>query len=160
MLKRIPTSIIALIFLIQISVAQGLETSQAPGGWNVVESLTNGERLDIELKSGKRIKGKLVSVSKTDLSISAGGKTTTLSRDDVLRVYQVIGRTRGKSALRGAGIGGAIGVGSGLIVYLPNREDIVGWVVPAFGVLGAGIGAGVGAAFGSGRKRVLIYQAG
>ncbi len=159
MVKRVLASIIALVFLIQTSTAQNQDTAKTPGDWTIVELLKNGEKLSIELKSGKRIKGKLTSVSQTGLSISEAGKTTDLSRDDVLRVYQVVGRTRGKSALRGAGIGGAIGVSGGLIVYLPARDDNVGWVVPIFGALGAVIGSGVGAAFSDGQKRVLIYQA-
>ncbi len=160
MLKRILASTIALVFLTQTSTAQNQETAKTPGDWTIVELLENGEKLSIELKSGKRIKGKLAGVSQTGLSISEGGKTTDLSRDDLLRVYRVIGRTRGKSALRGAGIGSVIGAGIGLIFYLPNRDDLVGWIVPAFYAIGAGIGAGVGAAFSGGQKRVLIYQAG
>ncbi len=159
MLKRILTPFIALAFLAQTSVARIQETSKAPGDWTIVELLKKGEKLSVEMKSGKSIKGELTSVSQIGLSISEGGKTTDLSRDDVSRVYQLIGRTRGKSALRGAGIGGAIGVTGGLILYLPARDDIVGWIVPAFGAIGVGIGAGVGAAFSGGQRRVLIYQA-
>jgi len=74
----------------------------------------------------------------------------------------MIGRTRSNSALRGTGIGGAIGVGIGLILYLPGRPDsaIDGVGVPILGAPGAAIGAGIGTAFGGGQKRVLIYQAG
>jgi Carboxypeptidase regulatory-like domain len=148
--------------LVQTSIVPVQETTNTPDGWKVVELLPKGERLEIELKTGERTKGKLASVSKTDLSISEKGRTTTLSRDDVLRVYQVIGRTRGKSALRGTGIGGAIGFGLGLILYLPGRPDpaIDGVGVPILGALGAAMGASIGTAFGGGQKRVLIYQAG
>jgi hypothetical protein len=159
MLKRILTSAITLVLLAQTITAQNQEAAQPSGDWTIVELLKNGEKLSIELKSGKSIKGKLANVTNTGLSISEGTKTSSLSRDDVLRVYQVIGRTRGKSALRGAGIGGAIGAGSGLIIYLPARDDNVGVLVPIFGAIGAGIGAGVGLAFSGGQRRVLIYQA-
>jgi hypothetical protein len=159
MLKRILTSIIALVFLTQTPLAQNQMTSKGSGDWAIVELLKDGEKLSVELKSGKSVKGKLASVSQTDLLISEGRKTTSLSRDDVSRVYQIVGRTRGKSALRGAGIGGAIGVGSGLIIYLPARDDNVGAIVPFLGLIGAGIGTGVGLAFGGGQRLVLIYQA-
>ncbi len=160
MRQRILTSIIALVFLMQTSTAQNRETAKTPGDWKIVELLTKGDKLEIELKSGKRLKCKLANVFKTDLSISEGGRTTTLSQDEVLRIYQVIGRTRGESSLRGSAIGSAIGAGIGLILYLPGRDDISGWVAPSFAAIGAGIGAGVGAVFSNGQKRVLIYQAG
>jgi hypothetical protein len=160
MLKRILTSIFAIVFLAQASIAQNQERAKTPGDWSIVELLTNGDKLEIDLKSGKRIKGKLANVSKAGLSILDGGSLTDLSQDEVLRIYQVVGRTRGESTLRGTAIGGAIGGGLGLILYLPARRDISGWIAPSFGAIGAGIGAGVGAIFSSGEKRVLIYQAG
>jgi hypothetical protein len=159
MLKRILTSFIALVLLAQTITAQNQETARPSGDWTIVELLKNGEKLSIELKNGKSIKGKLANVTDTGLSISEGKKTSSLSRDDVLRVYQVIGRTRGKSALRGAGIGGAIGTGGGLIIYLPARDDGLGVFVPILGAIGVGIGAVVGLAFSDGQRRVLIYQA-
>ena len=146
-------SVIALGLLLQTAAA-----AQAPGGWDVVAVVPKGEKLDVELKIGGRVKGRLVTASATDLEISDGKKSTTVSQGDVLRIYQVVGRTRGKSSLRGAAIGGAIGVGIGLILYIPYREDFLGAIVPGFGAIGAGIGAGVGAAFSGGQKRVLIYQ--
>jgi|SRR5262245_23067012 len=148
--------------IMQRFIAQVQETTDPPDGWKVVELLAKGERLEIELKTGERTKGKLASVSKNDLSISEKGRTITLSRNEILRVYRVIGRTRGKSVLRAIGIGGAIGLGIGLILYLPGRPDsaIDGVGVPILGVLSAAIGAGIGTAFGGGQKRVLIYQAG
>ncbi|MCI0659959.1 MAG: hypothetical protein L0220_02690 [Acidobacteria bacterium] len=158
MLKRILALFIALVFLAQTSVARIQDKSQATGDWTIVELLKKGEKLSVELKSGKNVNGKLASVSQTGLSISEGGKTTDLNRNDVSRIYQLVGRTRGKSALRGAAIGGAIGLGSGLSIYLPARDDLVGWIAPAFGVIGAGIGAGVGAVFSGAQKRILIYQ--
>ncbi|MCI0337289.1 MAG: hypothetical protein L0226_06920 [Acidobacteria bacterium] len=141
------------------TIAQDEKTAKTIGDWSIVEMLTDGEKLQIDLRSGKSLKGRLASVSNTGLSLSEGGKTISINRDDVSRVYQVIGRTRGKSALRGAGIGGAIGGGIGLILYLPGRDDLVGWLPASFAVLGAGIGVGVGAVFSGGQKRVLIYRA-
>ncbi len=87
-------------------------------------------------------------------------RTTSLKRDGIQRIYRLVGRSRGKSALIGAGVGAAAGGGIGLILYLPARDEIEGWVVPAFAVIGAVIGAGIGAAVGKGQKRVLVYQAG
>ncbi len=159
MLKGILASIITLAFLTQTSLAQNQEANRSVGDWSIVELLTTGEKLEIELKSGNRIKGKLANVSNAGLIISGGGKNTDLGRDEVSRVYQLVGRRRGHSALRGTAIGVSIGAGIGLILYLPYRSDISGWVPPVFGAIGGGIGAGVGAVFSAGQKRVLIYQA-
>jgi hypothetical protein len=158
--KRVLASIIALVFLMQTSIAQNQEAAKTAGDWNIVELLTNRDKLEIELKSGARIKGKLANVSKTGLSISEGGKTTTLAQDEVLRIYQMIGMTRGKSTLRGTAIGTGIGAGIGLIIFLPHPDEISAVFPPAFAIIGAGIGAGVGAVFSGGQKRVLIYQGG
>ncbi|MCI0659945.1 MAG: hypothetical protein L0220_02620 [Acidobacteria bacterium] len=73
-------ALIALLMRPQILLAQARiqDNSQAPGDWTIVELLKKGEKLSVELKSGKSVKGELASVSQTGLSISEGGKTTDL----------------------------------------------------------------------------------
>jgi hypothetical protein len=159
MLIRIHTHILALMLVFAPVVAAGAPV-QALDQWNIVVAIPIGEKLLIEMKDGKRVKGAMGSVSSDSVSITDANKTTVHDRDDIKRIYRLVGRSRGKSALIGAGVGAATGGGIGLILYLPNRDDIVGWVVPSFAAIGTGIGAGIGAVFGKGQKRVLVYQAG
>ncbi len=128
-------------------------------GWSVVQSVPTGTELRVETKDGKKINGRLASVSDSGLTITRKGKDHDLDRDSIKRIHRVMGRSRSKSAAIGAVTGGAIGIGTGLAIYLPAKDDIVGAVVPVFGLIGGGAGALIGTAFGRGKKRILIYEA-
>lgn len=158
MLMKLQTITLVLILAVSQTLA-AQATSQQPDGWNVVQAIPVGEQLLVELKDGKQNKGKLSAISETELSLLKGGKSTTLARESVRRIFRLIGKTRGQSTLKGAGIGAATGAGIGLVIYLPARDDIVGSIVPGFGAIGAGIGAAIGAIGGSGQKKVLVYEA-
>ncbi|MDX2040994.1 MAG: hypothetical protein SF097_07090 [Acidobacteriota bacterium] len=150
---------VALVLILAASqslVAQA--ASQQPDGWNVVQAIPVGEQLLVELKDGKQAKGKLSAVSETELTLLKGSQSTTLNQTNIRRVFRLVGKTRGQSTLKGAGIGAATGAGIGLVIYLPARDDIVGSIVPGFGAIGAGIGAAIGAIGGSGQKKVLVYE--
>jgi hypothetical protein len=150
------TLFIFSILLTQSTIALAQNTTDLEV-WASVKSIRFGEELVLVMKDGKTIKGKLRAISDTGLTLSQKGKISDLDSNDIRRVYMMKGRPRAKSSLLGAAIGSGVGVGVGLGLYLPNRNDIIGWVVPAFGVIGAGVGAVIGAITG-GRKRVLIYQ--
>jgi hypothetical protein len=159
MSTRLSAFVLALVSLLAPSSNVFAQTNSLQNEWSVVQSLKTGSELVLETKDGGTIKGALASVSETSITVTDKGKPIVLQRGDIQRVYTHRGRSRPKSALVGTGIGAAAGVGAGLILYLPARDDIVGSLVPAFGVLGAGIGAGIGALTGRGRKQTLIYQA-
>ena len=156
-LKLQKVALVLILAASQTLVAQA--ASQQPDGWHVVQAIPVGEPLLVELKDGKQNKGKLSAVSETELTLLKGAKSTTLGRENIRRVFRLVGKTRGQSTMKGAGIGAATGTGIGLVIYLPARDDIVGWVVPAFGAIGTGIGAAIGAIGGSGQKKVLVYEA-
>lgn len=139
------------------------QTSTAPtGDWSAIKTVGQGDKLDVKLKSGKTIKGRLVSVSDTALSLSVKDKTTDISRDDVQSVYRVKGKSATKSTLIGAGAGAAVGAGIGAATS--DNDDFIfsrGQATAIVAALGAGVGAIAGFAIGkAGRKRVLIYDAG
>ena len=135
------------------------QTIMVHGDWAAVEALPEGVAVTVETMSGDTLKGKLSSVSSTALTLQHKGSPVSLNRDNLRRVYRREGSSRARGALLGAAVGGVIGVGTGLGLHLPDRHDIVGAVVPAFGLLGAAVGAGVGAAFGRGSDKILIYEA-
>ena len=136
---------------------------QVSSDWSTVTAISSGEKISVELKDGKKMKGRLRSVSDSILVLDRGSKTTDVSRDSIARVYRMegaTGRSVGKAAAIGAAIGGGTGVGVG--IASGGYEDISrGEVAAVLGAVGAGIGAGIGAivgGLGSKEKRVLIYE--
>lgn len=159
LLKIRITALASILIISQTLVAHAQSTHEQPDGWNVVRAIPVGELLLVGLKDDRQIKGKLSSASETDLMVLEGSRSATLSRDNIRRIFRLVGKTRGRSALKGAGIGAVTGASIGLALYLPARDDIVGWIVPACGVIGTGIGAAIGGITGGGQKKVLIYEA-
>ncbi len=131
--------------------------------WSTVQSLAPGEKMSIETKDGKKMKGRLRSVSDTMVTLDRGSKTSDLTRDSIARVYRMAGsagKSVGKAAAIGAAIGGGVGVGLGIASggYEDlSRGEIAAIAGGVLGVIGAGIGAVVGG-LGSKEKKVLIYQ--
>jgi hypothetical protein len=157
-----------LLALAPVTFAQ--EATEAINDWAGLKTVTPGSKLEVKLKSGKKVKGNLISASDTTLSLSDGAKSKDLNKNDVLSVQEVRGMTAKKATLIGAGVG--LGAGAGLGAALGGRRcDPPGTplggcsnerpFVTAFGaVLGIVFGAVTGFAIGkSGHKRILIYQA-
>jgi hypothetical protein len=135
---------------------QAVGASAAP--WAGVKLVPPGDELVVNLKDGKTIKGRLVSASDNALVISRGDKTTAHELRNVQKVYRKVpssGLSRTQiGTLAGLGAGAAIGGG------LSSNDDFdAGWAVSIFALIGAGIGAIVGSISGSGRVKVLIYEA-
>ncbi len=127
--------------------------------WSSLKMITAGSNLDVKLKDGKRVKGKLINASDTALSLHDRNKPTDLNRGDVLSVHRVSGTSAQKPALIGAGVGAAIGAGIGAGIH-GNPDYSKPAVAAVFGAFGAGVGALVGYLGGKSRhKRALIYQA-
>ncbi len=138
---------------------QGIGSSE----WSAVTAISPGEKLSIELKDGKKLKGKLRTVTDSMVTLERGSKMTDASRDSISRVYRMAGsagKSVGKAAAIGAGIGGGIGVGLG--IASGGYEDIGrGEIAAVLGGVGAALGAGIGAivgGLGSKEKRVLVYE--
>ena len=125
--------------------------------WARMLALPPQQVLLVETKSNQKIKGKFVSATEAALTLERRYGKAEFARDQIKRVYRLTGTTRGRSALKGLAIGAAAGLGAGLILYLPARDDLEASLVPGFTLLGAGIGAGIAALFGKDRQRVLVY---
>lgn len=153
-------NIFLAIALIYAPVATA-QQSALSGEWSSIRAVPQGAELSIKLKDGQTLRGKLMTVTDTALSlIVKNNKTETLDRNDVSEVYQVRRKSeKAKYALIGAGVGTGVGAGIGAAKNSPESDD--GEIYTVMGVaLGAGIGAVAGLLFGMGRrKRVLIYQA-
>jgi hypothetical protein len=121
-----------------------------------------GSKLEVKLKDGKTVKGKLSGVSDTALTLSAKDKPVDLKREDVASVYQVSKKSATKATLIGMGAGVGIGAVVGAVGDSQSTgfEKIDKAATAALTIIGAGAGALTGYLIGrSGHKRVLVYAA-
>ena len=131
----------------------------ATGMWAGVERVPPGEKLLVKLKDGKKLKGRLASVSDTGLTLSRKNKTMDVDREKVQQIFRLMPKSATKSALIGAGAGAAGGSAIGAVA---GRDAFIKTAasVPIGATLFGGIGGVGGYAVGKARrKRVLIYDA-
>lgn len=133
--------------------------ARALDDWSAVQTLSAGQKIVVRTKDGDRLTGRFDSASDLLLNFTDGRRKISLTRESIKLVQLDRGNSRGRGALFGAAIGAGAGFAFGAIFYFPNRDEFVGWTVPATTVLGAGIGAGIGAATGKGNKNETVYEA-
>ena len=128
------------------------------GSWDAVKTIPPGDKVEIKLKTGKKVKGELASVTDAAITVGRGSKSVTTARDDVQRLTRIIKKSSGKPALKGALVGAGIGAGGVAAADGAGDDDLVipGWVLA--GLVGAGIGGLVGSIFGNKKKTVLVYE--
>ncbi len=136
--KRAVTVALVLMALLakpQITFAQVTPTP-IRGSWEGLKAVPAGDEVSVRLRNGQKLKGRLISVSDTALTLAHGNITTDVTRGDALRVHRVIS----KSAKRATLIG--LGIGAGLVAV----------------VAGAGGGALIGYIMGSRKQNALVYE--
>jgi hypothetical protein len=149
------------IFLTHAPLAIAQETT-GENEWAAIRSVPIGDKLVIEMKDGKTIKGQFKGVSNRIVTLSRNQTTMELDLINVQKVYREVGRSRVKSTFIGAGVGAAAGAAIGVGATVGNEANrregfhILAGVV--LGTIGAGIGAAAGAIAGSQSKRILIFE--
>jgi hypothetical protein len=164
--KRLAISIALAASMLLPSLKVTAQDAKAPAAgasdWSRLNTVGSGSRLAIKLKDGKTVEGKLSTVTDTGLMLSVKNKPVEVKREDILSIHQLTKKSATKSTLIGMGVG----AGAGAAIGLAGRSDnnfakLDNAFTAGFAVLGAGAGAITGYLIGrSGRKRVLIYQAG
>lgn len=134
----------------------------AVNDWSQLSTVVSGTGLSVKTKDGKTVEWKLNKISDTALSLAVKNKPVDLKREDVQSIYQLTKKSATKATLIGLAVGGGAGLGVGLAGRSNDGFDkIENAAAAGFAVLGAAGGALAGYLIGrSGRKRVLIYQAG
>ena len=133
----------------------------ATGMWAGVEKVPPGDKLLVKLKDGKKVKGRLVSVSDTGLSLSRRNKTMDVDRERVQQIFRLMPKSAEKATLIGAGVG--LAIATGLIANecnsTFNKGRCWGLGMLIYGGPTVAAGAFVGWRVGHGKERVLIYDA-
>lgn len=142
------------------------QQANAPNqSWDVLRQTLPSGNLRVEKKDGKKISGKVKSISDTELIIERRGKEVIFQRQEVKNVWQVTppGRAR-QTAFGAAGLAGGLLAGVFIAVGLGFKQcggscadEGTGIVAALIGLPTAGVLAGRWLA-GSG-KRTLIYSA-
>ena len=141
----------------------GLAQSTSTNNWTAITTVASGQKLVIELKSGKKVTGKFGSASETAVTLARGKKTEDINRSDIRKVFREKGLSVPKRTLRGT----AIGAGAGAVVGLaiggcdkPNGCVVDrGVYAAAGGVVGATVGALTGFVRGLlSHRKTLIYE--
>jgi hypothetical protein len=151
-------ALMAVLAKPQIAFAQ---VTPAPirGSWEGLKAVPPGDEVSVRLRNGQTLKGRLISVSDTALTLAQGKNTTDVSRADALRVHRVVSKSAKRAALIGLGIGAGTGLG-GTAIYAHSggrggEADLWGLVAV---VASAGGGALIGYIWGSRKQKALVYE--
>jgi hypothetical protein len=162
--KRAVTVALVLMALLakpQITFAQVTPTP-IRGSWEGLKAVPPGDEVSVRLRNGQKLKGRLISVSDTTLTLAQGKMTTDVTRGDALRVHRVISKSAKRATLIGLGIGAGVGgLGSGVAAATASgsgEPGEYGLAVLIYGVIGAGVGALTGYIVGSRKHQALIYE--
>jgi hypothetical protein len=151
-------ALMAVLAKPQITFAQ---VTPAPirGSWEGLKAIPSGDKVEVDLRNGQKLKGKLISVSDIVLTIERGNRITDVTRADALRVHRVVSKSAKRAALMGLGIGAGAGLGgTAIFAHTGGRggeADLYGLV---FIVAGAGAGSLIGYIIGSRKEKALIYE--
>lgn len=133
--------------------------------WDVLRQLQAGEKLEVERKtSKKKVSGKFVSFSDTELVIERKRKNVNFSRDEVKNIYHVGPPSRKKRAIFtaiGGGSGFFLGFFAAVVIVSSEAGNEAGAYAALGGITvgGALAGALAGYAMAGSGKRTLIYSA-
>ena len=151
-------ALMAMLAKPQIAFAQ-VTPNPIRGSWEGIKAVPPGDEVVVRLRNGQTLKGKLVSISDTALTIEQGQSATDVSRGDALKIHRMVTKSSKRATLIGLGIGAAIGLaGSVAAAKSGEGEGDADLGALIAGVVGAGAGALIGYIVGSRKQRALIYE--
>ena len=148
-----------------LALAQNAQLS-SDQAWELVKETTLGEKLELKLKDGRKVKGEKVLASDSELSLTLKNQQAQqFKRDEIRQVWRSLRADPDKQRFY-QGVGTGVGLLAGIAIAVgASRSDgscydcrgrAVGLVAATFGmaIAGALIGRKL-----SGGKKLLIYQA-
>jgi hypothetical protein len=143
---------------------QATSTNWPNTDWNDVRQLLVGEKIAVERKDGKKLRGKTVSVSDAELVLERKKRPETLKRDEVRKVWRIAPPSRVKQTIFGGlGLVGGILAGTFIAVNLGFKQCGGSCADEGTGMIAALIGLPVAGALGGralagGGKLTLFYS--
>jgi hypothetical protein len=133
------------------------------GAWTTVTALQPLQKLIVELKSGKTVKGEFSSASDSGLTLIRGNKMENVDRAEIRKISQDGGTSATKSTLIGTAVGGGGGAVLGAAAGGCNPRSFVCFTraetAGATALVGASVGAITGFVIGKVRhKKTLLYE--
>jgi len=151
-------ALVAMLAKPQIAFAQ-VTPNPIRGSWEGIKAVPPGDEVVVRLRNGQTLKGMLINISDTAMTIEQRKNTTDISRGDALRVYRVVSKSSNRATLIGMGIGAGLGVAAVVAAANDGPGEAEAGIAALFiGGLGAGVGALMGYIVGSRRHRTLIYE--
>lgn len=129
-----------------------------PTEWAAVERIAAGERIEVQLSTGKTVKGRIDHATADAAYLTGKEKTVEVRRVDVQRLSRRKAGHGGSGALIGGAAGAALLGAYGGTHLESGPSKGFGAAVAGVAVVGALVGAGVGYGIGHGRLE-LVYQA-
>lgn len=159
---QVVSLIVALLYAYSSPVLAG-QTTLPPVGWDAIKSIPPSEKIEVKLKDGKTIKGRVLAASDSALTLSQKGVSIDVAKDSVKRVYRVMPRRAARSLAIGAGAGAGAGAALGLVIaanYQGDSGEEAGYIL-ILGLVGAGIGSLIGGLTGALKPdlKALVYEA-
>ena len=138
---------VALSYALTPSDAQSqVSTGKTSGAeWLQVRSLSPGEQVQVRLVTKKKIHGSVVSVTDSELVVSAKSGQVNIARSEIRQIGVKRDSARLKKGAIGAAIGAASGVIGGVIAdgALSDGNGVNEGATAKLAALGAAIGFGV-----------------
>jgi len=131
-------------FLICVLAATYTSWAQSgPASWQNLNSLHEGERIQVLEKNSRKVSGTFLNVSEAAISVQDQAGSQALRRQDIVRVRLMKNKHRVRNAFIGAGIGAGLGAALGGATNngFVNRGVFAAGVAASFSVPGAVIGA-------------------
>jgi hypothetical protein len=120
-----------------------LWAQSGPTSWQNLNSLHEGDRIQVLEKNSRKVSGKFLNVSEAAISLQDQASTRALQRQDVVRVKLMKNKHRLRNTFIGAGVGAGVGAVTGAAWNngFFSRERVAGVLAVAFLVPGAIVGA-------------------
>lgn len=151
-------ALMAMLARPQLAFAQ-VTPNPIRGSWEGIKAVPPGDEVVVSLRNGQTLKGKLINISDTALTIEQAQRATDISRGDALRVHRMVSKSSKRATLIGLGIGAGVGlIGSVAAAKSGGGEGDADLGAVIVGAIGAGAGALIGYIVGSRNQRSLIYE--
>jgi hypothetical protein len=131
-------------FLICVLAATYTSWAQSgPTSWQNLNSLHQGERIQVLEKNSRKVSGTFLNVSEAAISVQDQAGSQALQRRDIVRVRLMKNKHRLRNTFIGAGVGAGLGAALGGATNngFVNRGVFAAGVAAAFSVPGAVVGA-------------------